>query len=445
MALIGADFAPMARAIAISMGNPGLPIASYPGPGIIMTDPDDVFRRKVVETMIPVIVDALDAGPTAPASAATPTADPTEADVAPRGVVFSGDFDAIQEHFLDQGWSDGLPIVPPTLERVHRFLRHTDRDPAEVLGVLLPERREATVWNVAVNGVMAGCRPEYLPVLLAVVEAVADPVFHVQDAGSTPGWEPLITVSGPIVDELNFNDKQGAMRIGRQANSSIGRFLRLYLRNIAGFRIPPGVTDGAAIGTTFNVAMAESNWAADVAGWPTTREELGYGRDENIVLVQSARSVTAPIYSMGSTPDEHLEALAEAAYGTLSNSVHRAYTCGKQYPLILMNPAVAEVFGKAGVGRDYLREYLAENCWIPVRVVDTWGARVGRSPNAMRPLEGAERIGLRTRMRDGELCLPLFIDPAKILVVVGGNPGRNQSRMYFDNAPQGGRVVRRIG
>ena len=450
MALVGADFEAMARAIAVAMGNPKQPIASYPGPGIIMTDPEDVFRRKVVESMLPVIIDALDAGPSSTAGAADEEADSgkgkgAEGFVAPDAIVFSGDYDAVQEHFLEQGWSDELPITPPTLDRVRRFLEHTERSPDEVLGVLLPEQREATVWNVAVNGVMAGCRPEYLPVLLAVVEAIADPVFHLQDAGSTPGWEPLVVVSGPIVDELNFNYKQGAMRIGRQANSSIGRFLRLYMRNVAGFRIPPGVTDGAGIGYTFNVAMAESDWAADQAGWKTTREELGFGRDENIVLVQSVRSITPPIYSKGDTPDEHLEALAEAAYGTLSTSVHRAYTSGKQFPLILMNPAVAEVFGrKAGVGREYLRSYLAENCWIPARVVDMWAERVGRSPNAMRPVEGAEKIGITPQVHNGELCLPLFIDPEKILVVVGGNPGRNQSRMYFDNAPQGGRVIRRI-
>jgi len=156
------------------------------------------------------------------------------------------------------------------------------------------------------------------------------------------------------------------------------------------------------------------------------------------------RSITPPIYSNGSGPDEHLEALAEAALGTLRTSVHRAYICGRQYVQILMNPPVAEVFSRAGVGRDYIRSYLAENCWLPVEVAETWGQRVGRSPNAMTCLEGAERAGIPVREIDGVTHLPIFIRPDDIMIIVGGNPGRNQSRMYFDNAPQGGRVVRRV-
>lgn len=442
VALVGADFEAMARAIAKASPGPRQAIATYPAPGIIQTDDDETLHRKVVDSMLPVIIEALDtrgdAVVTDDASVPTPR-------IGREDVVFSGDLDQVMDHFGDQGWTDGLPVVPPTIDRVRRFLAHTDRDAEEVLGILLPEHREATVWNVAVNGVMAGCRPEYLPVLIAIAEGIADPVFHLQDAGSTPGWEPLITVSGPIVEELEFNYRQGAMRVGRQANSSIGRFLRLYMRNVAGFRIPPGVTDGAAIGTTFNVVLAESDVVAAEVGWPSTREELGYGKDESVVMLQSVRSITPPIYSMGITPAEHMEALAEAATGSLRTSVHRAYVCGKQYPTILMNPAVAEVFVKAGVGRQYIREYLAEHCWIPVHVAETWGQRVGRSPNAPTCLESAQQVGIDPEMRDGELSLPLFIDPEAILVVAGGNPGRNQSRMYFDNAPQGGRVIRRIG
>ena len=431
----------MARAIASVLGNAAQQIAVYPGPGIIMTDADDVFQQKVVQNMVPVVVEALGSkqGRPRPAQQTLDDGYP-ERD----HIVFSGDYDAMQEYFLEQGWSDGLPIVPPTLERVDRFLRHTRRDRDEVLGVLLPEQREATVWNVAVNGVMSGCRPEYMPLLLTIVEAIADPAFHIQDAGSTPGWEPLITVSGPIVEALRFNYKQGAMRVGRQANSSIGRFARLYMRNVAGFRIPPGTTDAAAIGYTFNVALAELDWAADLVGWPTTREELGFDREDDIVLVQGVRSMTPPIYTMGSTPEEHLDALAEAAYGTLSLSVHRAYTSGRQYPLILMNPPVAKVFAKAGLGRANVRDYLARNCWVPLRITTRWAQSGGLSPHTTPLKDAAATFAITASRHNGEPSLPLFIRPDDILIVVGGNPGRNQSRMYFDNAPQGSRVIRQI-
>src|SRR5919201_3987899 len=160
-------------------------------------------------------------------------------------------------------------MIPPTLERIGRFLAHTRRGPDEVVGRLLPENRAATVWSIAVNGVMAGGRPEYMPVLVAIVEAIADPIFRVEDAGSTPGWEPLVIVSGPVARRLDLNHGQGVMRVGRQANTSVGRFLRLYLRNVAGLRIPPGAGDKGSIAGSFNVALAEDEDAAAALGWST--------------------------------------------------------------------------------------------------------------------------------------------------------------------------------
>ena len=127
------------------------------------------------------------------------------------------------------------------MEKVDNFLKFMERQPGEIIGKLLPENREATVWNVAVNGVMAGCRPEYMPILLAAVDAIADPEFRIQDGGATPGWEPLIILNGPIIKQLGFNYETGVMRPGRQANTSIGRFLKLYIMNIAGLRYHPGI------------------------------------------------------------------------------------------------------------------------------------------------------------------------------------------------------------
>jgi hypothetical protein len=196
------------------------------------------LRQKVKDVLLPRVI----AGLTQPCESAglTPAPAPAaDAGTAPRDIVFTGTLDEVQEHFYERRWSDGLPIIPPTLDRVERFLRFTEREPDEVLGVTPPANRQATVWNVAVNGVMAGCRPEYMPILLAVVEAIVDPAYKVEDAGSTPGWESLIVLSGPIIKELGFNSGQGVMRVGKQANTSIGRFLRLYLRNLAGFHHAP--------------------------------------------------------------------------------------------------------------------------------------------------------------------------------------------------------------
>src|SRR5207247_10499552 len=118
--------------------------------------------------------------------------------------------DEVSRFFYENDWSDGLPIVPPTPERVAEFLRWTDLSYETELGVLLPDQRRATVWNVAVNGVMAGCRPEYMPILVALIEAMADPRYGVEHSGNTPGAETLIILNGPLIKELGFNFEQGA-------------------------------------------------------------------------------------------------------------------------------------------------------------------------------------------------------------------------------------------
>src|SRR5262249_27137890 len=159
----------------------------------------------------------------------------------------------------------------------------------EVIGVLLPEHREATVWNVAVNGVMAGCEPRHMPILLGIVECISDPEYRIEDAGSTPGWEPLVIVNGPIVKDLDFNTEAGAMRPGKKANAAIGRFLNLYMRNIPGLR--PGITSKGTIGANFNVALAENEDACEELGWlPMSADTRGFRQGRNVVTVMSTVS-----------------------------------------------------------------------------------------------------------------------------------------------------------
>jgi hypothetical protein len=241
-----------------------------------------------------------------------------------------------------------LPIVPPTCERVAAFLSFTDRDPQEVLGVLRPEQRGATIWSVAVNGVMAGCRSEYMPILIAAVEAIADPEFRIQDAGATPAWEPMVIVNGPIVDELDFNSGTGALRVGCQANSSVGRFLRLYMRNVAGLRFAPGETDKGAIGFTFNVALAEDYGARRELNWQPFNAARGFGPDDNVVTVQSITAASPPIYSDGTTGRQHMQRIAEVFSGTAAYWSSLGMRSGRWHPLLVMGPAVARELARDG-------------------------------------------------------------------------------------------------
>lgn len=130
------------------------------------------------------------------------------------------------------------------------------------------------------------------------------------DAGSTPGWEPLVILSGGLAKELDFNAGAGVMRVGRRANSTVGRFVRLLLRNVADLRIPPGDTDKASFGFSFNVALAENEDAIDELGWEPFRVDRGFRRDQDVVTVQSVVAISPPIYSSGATALEHMETIA---------------------------------------------------------------------------------------------------------------------------------------
>lgn len=433
-------FTGMGQIIARTLGVEGLPIAEYPG--VILTDDDATFDRKVQETLVPQIVAGLTAG-----GPALPTRGVHEVDVpaSPRDIVFSGTLDEVHEHFLERQWSDGLPIVPPTLDRVERFLRRVDRDPDEVIGVLLPEKRAATVWSVAVNGVMAGCRPEYLPVLVAIVECLADPKFRIEDAGSTPGWEPLVTISGPLAAELDFNSGTGVLRVGRQANTSIGRFVRLFMRNVAGLRIPPGVTDQGAIASTFNVVLAEDEAAVTALGWQPFRVDEGFDPADSVVSVQSVFASSPPIYSGGGDALSHLETIGSHFSRTIGAWVFLALKHEGWHPLLVMSPSIAQVLADGGFDKDAIRSWLHEHVRTPARELETYAPQVGHVD-----------FSLATQVADGyappeyalsddpDRLVPQFVRPDWIGIVVAGNPGRNQSRAYVANHGQGVRTSRRI-
>jgi hypothetical protein len=434
--IVSSEFSMMAGMIARALGVADVPIGVYPG--VIMADSDAVFEEKVRAEVVPALIDGLTR------TVAGAREERVEA-FEPRAIVARGTFDEVQDLFHERHWTDGMPVVPPTPERVAAFLAHTDRSPDEVLGTLLPGNVEATVWNTAVNGVMAGCRPEYLPVLLAVVEALADPTFKVQDAGSTPGWEPLVTVSGPVVAELGFNSGTGVMRVGNRANTSIGRFVRLYLRNVAGLRPQPDETDKGAIATTFNVALPENAEAVAELGWTPHQVDRGFAATDSVVTVRSVVTISAPIYSAGARAEDHLATIARVTAEAIGPWAYHSYVYGQQFPLVVIGPGIARAIAAGGYGKAEVSRYLYEH----VVVDGAWVAHYGRGASGKRfqwaelaaagkaPAEyaDAEETGRMVRA---------FLSPESIDVVVAGNPGRNQSRAYIENHAQGVPVSKRI-
>ncbi|MEJ2866322.1 hypothetical protein WCD74_01010 [Actinomycetospora sp. OC33-EN08] len=440
VAIGGAGFEGMGRAIGRSLGVPHVPIVSYPG--VILADDTPTFRTKMRDQVAPAVVDALVAG-SASTAETLPDALP-DGLPSPTDVVVRGDLDAVTEHFEARGWTDGLPIVPPTPERVAAFLAHTRRDPDEVLGVLAPDQRQATVRSVAVNGVLAGCRPEHLPVLLAIAECLADPVFRVQDAGSTPGWEPLVVLSGPVVGTLDFNSGTGALRVGRRANTAVGRFTRLYLRNVAGLRIPPEHTDQGAIAGSFHVALAENDEAVARLGWPPFREDRGFGAADSVVTVQSVVTVSAPIYSGGETARDHLDALTRGMADAIGPWAYTGLEFGAFHPLLVVGPAVAAALARGGVDKDAIRAHLGEHLLVTASALQTCAWNVGSTSFDLDAKAASGELDERYAGTDPDRLVPMLQRPGDLGIVLAGNESRNQSRGFVQNHVQGVPVSRRI-
>jgi hypothetical protein len=434
VSIVGTGFTGMFDLLAGGLGVDGLPYGEYPG--LVATDPDDVLRAKVADTLVPRLLTALGGTPSA---AVVRTDEPGQADI-----VYRGDLDAVQEYFTERHWTDGLPIVPPTLDRVRRFLDHTTRDPAEVLGVLPPEQRAATVWSVAVNAVLAGCRPEYLPVLIAAVEAVCDPLFRAEDAGSTPSWEPIVIVSGPGVRALKFNTGPGLLKVGHQANTSVGRFLRLFLRNVAGLRPETG-TDKGTIGFTFNVALAEDDEALAGLGWAPSRIEQGFAPEDTVVTVQSVLGSAGPLYSSGATVAEHLAALVQVAATTTGGWSGIGVAKNHWHPLLVLNPSIAKLLVAEGWTKDDLRRHLYDHTKVPAHWMNRSLADGGLTGTTLEGLVHDGRAAPRfAESADQDRMVPVFLRPEWIGIVVSGDADRNQSRFLINNHNQGVPVSRRV-
>lgn len=431
---IDEGFTQSARAIGKQAGI-DLRVATYPGV-ISMHD-----RATVAKNIEDVLVDQIVAQLTAREATAEDSADNAEPD--DREIVFKGTFEEVNEHFQRNQWSDGLPIVPPTLEKVEAFLRHTDRAPSEVLGVMHPSQAEATVWKVAVNGVMAGCRPEYLPVLLAIVDVMCDAEYGMKHGGSTPGWEAMIIINGPIREQLGFDDKQGSLRPGNQANTSIGRFYRLFARNVP--RFLPGTTDMATFGQMFRAVVAENDEACAGMGWAPLHVTRGFKPEDSVVTITSVRASSDPFSTAGESAKRHLDLIVDWVKRMIE-----PYQSSRGYVeshVLLLSPVIATILANAGYSKRDVEEYLKQHATVPARYYE-WHMMLADHHTPGTTLAGlVEKGELPAAWRlsdDPERLVPLMLPETQWLIVVSGDPLRNRSSIYRQNFKQGYATSRKI-
>jgi hypothetical protein len=404
-----------------------------PPPNIAVLNPDELheYAGKLVDEVMAALTNSPDGAVVESARSASGN---------PEAIVFSGDIEAVNEYFRSNIWCDGLPIIPPTVEKVEAMLRFTDRKPTEVIGVLAPRRLNATVWKIAVNAVMAGCRPEYMPVLIALIEAIADERFGVQQVGSTVGWTPLIILNGPIAKQLSFNSGQGVLRPQAQANITVSRFLRLALVNIAGYRV--GETDMATFGRNYYPVIAE---AEDASPWPPFSVDRGFAQGENVITVQSADSTSHSFLSEGHGED-HLRVIAHEFGRELGGQmfVPMEHFGGEVTPVIGLTPLVAGIIARDGFSKDDVRRYIFEHATVSARDTDVNLNRHQLGLNLKESVRLGRLPPVFAQGDDPDRRVPVVHSPSEINIVVTGSPDRNRSFIAAQFGHQGLRVSKTI-
>ncbi|WP_068133509.1 hypothetical protein [Limnochorda pilosa] len=338
-----------------------------------------------------------------------------------RMTVESDVLDEVNRLFYERGWSDGLPIVPPTAQRVAEMLRGADLSPDVVVATLPPMGGQATIEKIAVNAVMAGCRPVDMPLLIAATEALADPAFDLRGLATTTSPDtPMVIVSGPIVSQLGLNAGTNALGRGWRGNAVVGRALHLIVQNIGGSW--PGVTDLSCLGYPgdFTMVLAEN---AEASPWAPFHTDLGFSKRANVVSVVGAEG-THNILGIGQGTRGFMKLVA-------------AHLAGMDRPIrsvvvLIVAQDTAQQLAEEGWTPKSMRAFIQDNAAIPFyvykeRFIDTGMAR--RVPDWVH----------QTQSPDELIPTPLI---EQMLILVSGGPG--EKSMVVPGWPAGSMVSREI-
>jgi hypothetical protein len=319
------------------------------------------------------------------------------------------------EFMFERGLSDGLPVVPPTPERVMRMLSGTRRDPQEVIATVPPNLAPLTIEKVAANAVMAGCRPEYLPVVIAVLEGVCTDEFNIHGVmATTAGATPIVVVNGPIRHRLGMNMKVGALGSGNRANATIGRAVKLALRNVGGAR--PGEIERTALGGPGKYTACYAEWE-ERSPWEPLHVERGFRAEDSVVTVFGLEPGPRLIV-------DQLSRTAHALAGSLGMALESCWhpkLHGYGEVLLVISPEHADTIKRDGWSKAQVRNRIQEASARPIREL---------LPDA----DAGEGMALRNfglsnpTPEQLEQRIPKFRKPENInIIVTGGEAGKFSS------------------
>ena len=315
-------------------------------------------------------------------------------------IIFKGNLEEVNRFFYQRGWTDGLPILPPTEEAVADMLTGTDLSPDHLLGKLESRLGKATIEKIAINAVMAGALPTYMPVLIAgtklLLESERGFMGYTTFGFSTGSWAPFWIINGPVRNEINVNNSSGAFSPGNIANSAIGRAMGLIIKNIGGVR--KGVEDMGVMGNPMKYSMVIAENEED-SPWEPLHVEYGYKKEESTITL--------------SFPQTYLQhwpysADAEGLLRAVIDNIPR----GMRYTFIF-TPPHAKNLAREGWTKEDIKEFISEYARIP-------GSRFKDMPAI-----GGSRSGLykgKISARDTD-TVALIRDSRFIRIIVAGGPG----------------------
>lgn len=307
------------------------------------------------------------------------------------------------QEFYQKGWTDGLPILPPTEEAVQKMVAFTGRDPQEVIASIPPKWCQATIELISINAVMAGCLPEYMPVIITAIQAMTEEKFNLTFVqASTHPCCPLVIVNGPISKKLLINSGSGAFGSFYRSNGTIGRAIRLILLNIGG--AIPGETDMATQGqpSQFSFCIAENE---DKNPWTPLHVEKGFQSSDNTVTVVAAENPQNINDHSSTTGADLLTTIAGSVTSLAANNV-----LGQGgNPILALSPEHASTLAKDGISKDDIRSYLFDHARIPV----------SRFPQGIRKR-------FFSQLADND-TVSIVKQKNDLIIIVLGGPGKHSS------------------
>ena len=356
-------------------GVPAPRVAEYPG--AFSSHTTEELIKNTREVLWPQIVKALTTSITAEELARSTKKNQGGL----RDDIFFGTYQEVNDYFSEMNWSDGLPIVPPTFERVSEFLRYTDMAWDETVAVLPVAHRNTTAWHVAVNGVMAGCKPEYMPILIAMTKAIGAPSFR-RTLASTHAWAPYSWLNGPVARQLGIDCEQG--EINEAANASIGRFMNLALMNLAGYYVKQNRM--GTFGYIMPWCLVEDEEACREVGWKPYHVRLGYAKNDNTITVCSTLIWGNNMAPSTTNPQKLMELLA----WDITERCQFALGSGKQftYRTILLTKPIAKNLATKYRTPYALEQDLIHTARRPLheRVFANYYANPGSNPEERHPI-----------------------------------------------------------